>query len=350
MNNPGRGNGPLDLPGAPSTADPKPSDASAAAAALAPLPGAPEPPADSQPPADPLATMGRFAEEGLAALPDSWQQRCLNYPALKELLQASARGVPLPLVNGPSGLHRPKATPSLLPNLQADERHRRFAELLIRELDAAFSFLLDERIRCANDLSNLENLATKYRKTTRGASATAGAAAAALEPGEEDQVPLSSFGDDSGDPYLRAKLKEGLCALHADQAQHVVYRMLTHDVCQRLVVLQTQLIADEDSTTVSGDAEAMASTTTAKELMLFVMGHAFFTELGAKAMGEDVTQLYAALFCHGDTVSARLSLRSRSASSLPRCQIYHAPLPVPVVATNSGCPVLASLLRVLHST
>ena len=94
--------------------------------------------------------------EGEGLLPTAWRSQCLRYGAMADMLAAAARGLPLPPHGGrpdappvPPLSRRPNAPPpALVPALQADERHRRFAELLVRELDAVYMFLADERGEC----------------------------------------------------------------------------------------------------------------------------------------------------------------------------------------------------------
>lgn len=86
--------------------------------------------------------------EGGGLLPSSWRSQCLNYSTMSDTLAAAARGqqTELPDAHPEANRRRPKATPpALLPALQGDERHRRFAELLVRELDAVYMFMSDER-------------------------------------------------------------------------------------------------------------------------------------------------------------------------------------------------------------
>ena len=86
--------------------------------------------------------------EGGGLLPSSWRSQCLNYSTMSDTLAAAARGqqAELPDAHPEANRRRPKATPpALLPALQGDERHRRFAELLVRELDAVYMFMSDER-------------------------------------------------------------------------------------------------------------------------------------------------------------------------------------------------------------
>ena len=136
-----------------------------------------------------------------------------------------------------------------------------------------------------------------------------------------------------GDPYMKAKLKSGLGELYQSQTWHVLFRMYNHGVAQRLVKLQAQLTEEEtDSARVPpgeeegrGAAEAEeglgagggggdvgragTDASVEKSLTLFVMSHAFFMEAGTTtSCANDVAQLYAALFCHGDTEVAQAAL------------------------------------------
>lgn len=252
--------------------------------------------------------MKRFADAGLEALPEHWQGRCLNFAALHDaLLAAAERGAPLPLPRFTAAPNQcPKQTPTLLPSLRGNELHRRFAELLLGELDSAFAFLIEEKAASDIELAAMETLANHYRHSVRRAAdglddlehppshtRADGADATSLHA----HMPLDVH--QQGDPYVRAKLKNGLAKVHEARGHRVLFRMLNHDVCQRLVQLQAQLTEGQDAT---------AEKITAKELSLFVMSHAFFTEVPTEGDADGVTQLYAALFCHGDTQVANMSL------------------------------------------
>jgi len=240
--------------------------------------------------------MGHFSEDSYDALPIAWRNRCLNFSALRGKILANARGqsvVPTHQGNIEEG-RRQLETPVLPLSLKSDPKHTGFAEVIRRELDSAFAFLDDQLEECQTKLVFLENLAQQYSHTMPAASFKA-----------KDTLVSSIQHPDDGDPFLRTQLKDGLAQLFQEQSRQVIFRMLTNEVCERLVALQIRITCEE----------VIQLGTVGKELTSYIMGHAIFTELGPKSskLAKETNVLYAALFCNGDTEVAQAALAFHSA-------------------------------------
>ena len=103
-----------------------------------------------------------FAEGAFAILPDEWQSYCLDWAYLKTCLEnCTLNDAALPLSDTFSD-QLPANKPQLPASLQDDLRHIKFAELVVAELNLALAFITNERRKCATDLAAVETLAASY--------------------------------------------------------------------------------------------------------------------------------------------------------------------------------------------
>ena len=143
-----------------------------------------------------------FAEGAFAILPENWQEYCLDWGYLKSCVEAcTLKGAEVPAVEQ---VTTTGSQPSLPANLQSDIRHRKFAELLVTELNVAHSFIIKEWRKCATDLAAVETLATSYIQEERRARLRGGCGSSVKQ-----------------DPYIRNRLKNALVSLPRAHAPRI---------------------------------------------------------------------------------------------------------------------------------
>ena len=224
-----------------------------------------------------------FAEGAFAILPENWQEYCLDWGYLKSCVEAcTLKGAEVPAVEQ---VTTTGSQPSLPANLQSDIRHRKFAELLVTELNVAHSFIIKEWRKCATDLAAVETLATSYIQEERRARLRGGCGSSVKQ-----------------DPYIRNRLKNALVFLYHEHTRHVSFRMLNHGVVCRLARLQAELVCElvantppatdcsslkstlDSSSSASNeeDGNTMCTDSLEKELTMFALSHELFSGLPRK--------------------------------------------------------------------